>query len=206
MSISNWWNTTWRRKLCGNVACLIHADSFVKIGHQFTCDGIPSIWRTAQGRVEIGDNVYIRRDVEIRVHKDARVIIGDNVKIDRGVRILATGNAVVNIGEGCSIGLYSVLNGKDNITLGEKVLVSGFVYLQASMHNYDQQEAIKDLGSRCDPIVISKESWIGAHAVVMPGVKMGIGAVLGANAVLTKDVEDYCIYGGVPAKFIKYRY
>ena len=48
--------------------------------------------------------------------------------------------------------------------------------------------------------------WIGANSVIMPGVKIGNGAIIGANAVVTKDVPDYAIVGGVPAKVIKYRF
>lgn len=56
------------------------------------------------------------------------------------------------------------------------------------------------------PIVIGNDVWIGANVVILPGVKIGDGAVLAAGAVVTKDVEPYAIVGGVPAKIIKYRY
>ena len=48
--------------------------------------------------------------------------------------------------------------------------------------------------------------WIGGHSVILNGVKVGDGAVIAANSVVTKDVEPYTIVGGVPAKFIKYRF
>lgn len=200
------WNSDFRKQCWGFAARLLCADSAVRIGPGFTCDGVPNIWHTADGTVEIGRDVYFRRHVEIRAHHSARVIIGDGVRIDRDVRILATENAVVEIGAGCSIGMASVLNAKESISIGEKVLVSGFVYLQTSMHTYAAPGAIKDLGYTYAPIRIGTGAWIGAHAVVMPGVSMGEGSVLGANAVLTADAEAEAIYAGVPARRLRGRF
>lgn len=55
-------------------------------------------------------------------------------------------------------------------------------------------------------VEIGNDVWIGMNVVILPGVKIGDGAVLGAGAVITKDVEPYAIVGGVPAKLIRYRY
>jgi chloramphenicol O-acetyltransferase type B len=54
--------------------------------------------------------------------------------------------------------------------------------------------------------VIGSDVWIGYEALIMPGVKIGDGAVIAARAVVTKDVEPYAIVGGNPAKLIKYRF
>lgn len=53
------------------------------------------------------------------------------------------------------------------------------------------------------PIYIGKNVWIGAHATILPGVKVGDGAIIAAGAVVTKDVTANTIVGGVPAKEIK---
>ena len=63
-------------------------------------------------------------------------------------------------------------------------------------HNHEQIEK---------PIIIGKMAWIAAEAFVGPGVKMGEGAVAGARAVVVKDVDDWNVVGGNPAKFIKFR-
>ena len=55
-------------------------------------------------------------------------------------------------------------------------------------------------------VEIGNDVWIGMNAIIMPGVKIGDGAIIGAGAVVTKDVEPYAILGGVPARFIRYRY
>lgn len=56
------------------------------------------------------------------------------------------------------------------------------------------------------PIIIKNDVWIGANVVLKPGITIGNGAVIAANAVVTKDVPDYAIVGGIPSKIIKYRF
>lgn len=56
------------------------------------------------------------------------------------------------------------------------------------------------------PVVIGNDVWIGANVIILPGVHIGDGAVIAAGAVVTKDVDDYAIVGGVPAKVIRYRF
>lgn len=58
---------------------------------------------------------------------------------------------------------------------------------------------------RTAPVTIGNDVWIGMRSIIMPGVNIGDGSVIGAGAVVTKDVPAYAIVGGVPAKVIKYR-
>ena len=55
-------------------------------------------------------------------------------------------------------------------------------------------------------VIIKNDVWIGANSVIMPNITIGNGAIIGAGAVVTKDVPDYAIVAGVPAKIIKYRF
>lgn len=87
------------------------------------------------------------------------------------------------------------------VTLGEDVTVSQGAYLCSASH---------DIGSQgfellTKPIVIGDRAWVASHAIVLPGVTIGEGAVVGAGAVVTKDVEPWTVVGGNPAKFIKKR-
>ena len=54
-------------------------------------------------------------------------------------------------------------------------------------------------------VEIGNDVWIGARVIILPGVKIGNGCVIGAGAVVTKDVPDYCVVGGNPAKILKVR-
>ena len=60
-------------------------------------------------------------------------------------------------------------------------------------------------GKEVAPVVIGDDVWIGSRVIILPGVKIGNGSVIGAGAVVTKDVEPYSVVGGVPAKLIRRR-
>jgi len=64
----------------------------------------------------------------------------------------------------------------------------------------------KDYFEELKPIEIGHDVWIGTNAIILDGVKIGTGAIIGAGAVVTKDVEPYAIVGGIPAKLIRYRF
>lgn len=182
---------------------LIYEGRNVFIQDGFRCDGIPRILIDDDAELKIGNNVLFRSGVEIRVHKSAKVIIEDNVRIDRGVRILATHDAVVKIGACSRIGLYSVFNGGASIDISKNCLISGFVYLQTSMHRTTNLNLdIADQGYDHDQINIGNGAWLGAHVVVMPGCAIGARAVVGSNAVVTRSVGDSVIVAGVPARFL----
>jgi len=184
---------------------LCYGGSRIKVGSNFRCDTFPDVQITQDGSLSIGDNVLFRRNVEIRSHNDSKIEIGNNCRIDRGVRILAANQAKIEIQFGVRIGLYAILSGGDSITIGKKCLISGFVYLQTSMHRYKNKGNIQDQGFDHSPVKIGEDVWIGAHAVIMPGVVLSEGAIIGSNAVVNKSVSSGTIVAGVPAKVIKER-
>jgi acetyltransferase-like isoleucine patch superfamily enzyme len=185
---------------------IIYSGSRVRIGKGFRTDSIPRIIVDKGCRLEIGLSAEFRRNIEIRVHKASKVHIGDNVRIDRGVRILATNQSTISLNNGCRIGLYSVFNGGGSISVGNKALVSGFVYLQTSMHKYDNKhKSVQDQGFTHAPVVLEDDTWLGTHVVVLPGVTISKGAVVGSNAVVVRDVSENQVVVGIPAKAIKER-
>ncbi|RME99896.1 MAG: acyltransferase, partial [Bacteroidetes bacterium] len=177
----------------------------LQIGKNFRCDTFPDINLTQNGKIKIGDDVLLRRKVELRAHQEASISIGNKVRIDRGVRILGANKAKIVLNSGVRIGLYSVLNGGDSIAIGKNTLISGFVYLQTSMHRFATKEKIQDQGFDHAPVRLADDVWLGAHVVVMPGVSIENGSIVGSNAVVTQSVAAYKVVGGVPAKELKDR-
>lgn len=189
----------------GQLFKFFYSSARIKIGKNFQCDTFPHVLINKNCKIIINNNVIFRRDVELRSHGNSLIVINDNVRIDRGVRILAANKSKIRINSGTRIGLYSVLNGGDNINIGEKNLISGFVYLQTSMHNHKKGKSVQEQGYLHSSITLGNDVWIGTHAVILPGCNIGEGAVIGSNAVVTKSVDSELVIGGVPAKIIKKR-
>jgi len=196
---------TWKPKVLGWITKLLYTSKNIKIKKGLLCDSIPKIIVSKNSSLFINKNVYLRSNIEIRAHKISNIEIGENVKIDRGVRLLSTNKSKLLIGPKTAIGLYSVFNGGDNIIIGKSCLISGFVYLQTSMHTHKKGKLIKEQGFTHAPINIEDDVWLGAHTTILPGCKLGYGAIIGSNAVVTKSIKSNEIVAGIPAKKINFR-
>lgn len=174
----------------------------VAIGAGLMCDGPPYLALDSDSSLTIGDGVVLRRDVEIRAERGAVVELGDGVKLDRGVRIIATNGSTVRIGSESAVGLGSVLNGGDSIEVGSLCLISGYVYLQTSMHRFAPGVPIRRQGYDHAPIVLGDDVWLGTHVTVLPGCQLASGTVVGSNAVLRESTGPEEIWAGVPARKI----
>ena len=125
-----------RPKILGIITKILYSADNISFKGNLLCDQIPRITINKGSSLLIENNVYLRAGVEIRAHENSKIIIEKDVKIDRGVRLLSTNNSTLRIGSNSSIGLYSVFNGGDDIIIGNSCLISGFVYIQTSMHSH----------------------------------------------------------------------
>jgi acetyltransferase-like isoleucine patch superfamily enzyme len=113
-------------------------------------------------------------------------------------------NAVgdVIIGDNTRIGIHNTIIGP--VTIGNHVNLAQGITVTALNHNFqDTSKRIDEQGISTKPVVISDDVWIGANAVILPGVTIGRHVVIAAGAVVTKDIPDHVVAGGVPAKIIK---
>ena len=130
---------------------------------------------------------------------DGSVVVSKGCYIDKNSRIgkytFINTNCTITkaeIGNYCSIGSNVVIGpGQHHL---DNISISGHFY------NDGYEELTRE------PVSIGHDVWIGTYAIVMRGVSVGTGAVIGAGAIVTKDVPDYAVVVGVPAKFIKYRF
>jgi acetyltransferase-like isoleucine patch superfamily enzyme len=92
------------------------------------------------------------------------------------------------------------------IIIGENCLIGPKVVMRTASHRFEKKEVnIREQGHQTADIVIEDDCWIGANAVILGGVHIGKGAIIGAGAVVTKDIPSMAIAVGVPAKVLKYR-
>src|SRR3989344_7229301 len=124
------------------------------------------------------------------------MIIGDGSTIHTGARFYDPGN--IRIGKDSIIGERVVLDGRDKIIIGNHVAIATEVMIYNAEHNVQSE----NFSSKTEPVVIEDYVFIGPRAIILPGVKVGKGAVVAAGAVVTKNVDEFSIVGGVPAKII----
>jgi acetyltransferase-like isoleucine patch superfamily enzyme len=106
----------------------------------------------------------------------------------------------INIGKNVFINFDCTFLALGGITIEDDVLIGPKVSLITENHPLNPQERNGLVGR---PIHIKKNAWIGASATILPGVTIGKNAVIAAGAVVSKDVPDNTVVGGIPAKFIK---
>ena len=113
-------------------------------------------------------------------------------------------NAVgdVVIGDHTRIGLHNTVIGP--VKIGSHVNLAQGITVTALNHNFaDANKRIDEQGVSTNPVTIEDDVWIGANAVILPGVTIGNHCVVAAGAVVTKDVPPHSLVAGVPAKVIK---
>jgi len=125
---------------------------------------------------------------------------GDNLFIARNVYF----QGKVKIAAGSHIANNCLMNGSTaGIYIGEKVMIAPNCVLAAFDHGYsDLNVPMLDQKWESAPIIIENDVWIGANSTITKGVTIGKGAIVGGNSIVTRDVEEYMIVGGVPAKVI----
>ena len=124
---------------------------------------------------QIGENSIVYN--QLTVVRPKNVKIGKNVTVMNGALMMSAGG----------------------ITLEDNVLIAANVQLISNNHDPYDRYVIT-----CKPILIKEGAWVGAGATILPGVTVGKHAIIGANSVVSKDIPDYAVAVGCPAKVIKY--
>ena len=140
--------------------------------------------------------------------------IGDDVTIGQMTQLTAWDRfgdqrftSQIVIGDGCSIGDGAHITAVDRIELGRNVLTGKYVLITDNAHG-DADPALLDIAPNQrplvskGPVIIEDNVWIGEKASILSGVRIGRGAIIGAGAVVTKDVPAGCMALGVPAHVV----
>lgn len=204
----------------------------IEIGDQVKIDrGVTFNSSGQNNRICIEKQVQIKRDAQldssgqnntISIHSRARLgwgirlssagdnsqlIIGEAACLDRGVDIKSHNNGRIEIGPGTYLGPYTCIAGPGHITIGKDCLIASHSAIYAGNHQFaDLNQKIRDQGVISKGIVIEDDCWLGSGVRVLDGVTIHQGSVIGAGAVVTKDIPPYSVAVGVPAKAIANRH
>ncbi len=114
------------------------------------------------------------------------------------------GKEHVSIGDYCSINAFVHIWGNGGVEIGNNVMIASTVSISSLTHDYTA-ESMRFAPSIYGKVVIEDEVWIGSGAIILPGIKIGKGAVIGAGAVITKSIPAYAIVVGNPGRILKMR-
>ena len=168
-------------------------------------------------QVETRPRWFIRLLAPLYQHRGRHAIIHHSVRMDTppyrkfwlGDYSVVESFACINnavgdviIGDHTRIGLHNTIIGP--VTIGSHVNLAQGITITALNHNFsDAEKRIDEQGVNTTPVVIEDDIWIGANAVILPGVTIGQHSVVAAGAIVTKDVPPHSLVAGVPAKVIK---
>ena len=128
---------------------------------------------------------------------------GKNINIER--RANFGSGSDISIGDNSGIGINAHIRGP--LEIGNNVMMGPDVIILSSSHEFDNidipmnKQGVKPK----EKVIINDDVWIGTRVIILPGITIGQGAIIGAGAVVTKNVLDYAIIGGNPAKVIRFR-
>ena len=153
--------------------------------------------------------LYQHRGKHSVVHRSARMDTPPYRKFSLGDYSVIESFACINnavgdiiIGDHTRIGLHNTIIGP--VTIGCHVNLAQGITVTALNHNFeDSDKRIDEQGVSTTPVTIEDDIWIGANAVILPGVTIGNHSVVAAGAVVTKNVPPHSLVAGVPAKIIK---
>ena len=158
--------------------------------------------------IKQNDALSLGKRVEVR--SPERLTFGKGVIIDSGVLLhcggmqWSDGKGGISIGDSSYIGPNSVLFGAGGIEIGAGVLISPGVVITSHQHTFAEAHRwMREQPSEFSPVVIEDNVWIGSNATILPGLRIGSGSVIGAGAVVTRNVPPKTLCVGVPARAIR---
>jgi len=162
-------------------------------------------------KIKLGNNVLISDNCKLDVKGGIKtdLIIGDNVLIGKNTVLRSRFGGSLKIGNNVGIGDNCIIAARDtSVKLGDNVLVSAYCYIMGGrFHNFERN----DIPIAAQPllpgkgVVIEDNVWLGGGVKVLDGITIGRDSIVGAGAVVTKDIPEFCIAVGVPAKVVKKR-
>ena len=153
--------------------------------------------------------LYQHRSFSAKIYSSVRMDTPPYRRFSIGKRSVVESFSCINnavgdvvIGDYTRIGLHCTVIGP--VTIGNHVNLAQGITVSALNHNFeDTRLRIDEQGVNTSEIIIDDDVWIGANAVITAGVHIGRHSVVAAGAVVTKDVPEYSVVGGVPAKVIR---
>ncbi len=154
--------------------------------------------------IQLGANTVVKSYKSIRTIDGGNITIGQNCCIDNGAEIYAKKGKII-IGDNVYIGKGTYIVSQDSIKIGNDCQIAAYCIIRDSNHGINKSQLIRSQKDTIQKLFIGNDVWIGSHVSITPGTKLNDGVVIGTHSVVNKEIEEYGIAVGIPAKLIKYR-
>jgi len=161
-------------------------------------------WQLARRGLYLDRSCFVDRGVSVgpRAHSTGVIEVGPESELGLGVELNPWGGHI-RLGRHVFLGPYVVIYGHGGVEIGDHSLISMHCCIVSSNHNVPPRgKIIRHEPDILLPTKIGSDVWLGAGVIVLGGVTIGDGCVVGASAVVTKDLPPYSIAVGVPARVI----
>lgn len=152
---------------------------------------------------QIGHNVKIGYQSFISVTPGGKLVIGDDTRIDDYATLIIVGSGELKLGCNVYIGRRSTISAQTKVSIGDYCLIAHNVTIIDSTHKMLNDSPIETQGAESNPITIGNNSWLATGVVVLKDVQIGKNCIVGAQSVVTKNVQDNHMIAGIPAQIIK---
>jgi acetyltransferase-like isoleucine patch superfamily enzyme len=155
-------------------------------------------------RVSFGSGCDVRSGLWIHLGPGGKVSFAPGCVIDRGMSVEVYGELIV--GSRTIFGHHCTLASQSSVTIGDDCLIAELVSVRDHDHRFDRLDIpVREQGMVCAPVKICNNVWLGSKVTVIKGVTIGDNAIVGANAVVTKDIPANAVAFGIPAKVVRFR-
>jgi len=137
--------------------------------------------------------------VSPRFVNTANITIGQGCLLQDSIYIRAGVDGSIRIGDRAALNSFCKLFGHGSIDIGAETQLGPGTLITTTGHDYQD----KELNATYQPVRLGRRVWVGANVTILQGVTIGDHSVIGAGAVVNKDIPPYCIAVGVPAKVVK---
>jgi acetyltransferase-like isoleucine patch superfamily enzyme len=131
--------------------------------------------------------------------------VGERCFLGAQLSLSVASNGEIAIGDDCSINKCSIISAMQRVEIGSRTRIGENVSIRDNDHRLVGREPIIASGFRVIPIVIGDDVWIGRNSTIMPGCRIGNGAVIGAHSFVNREIPPYAIAVGSPATIHRYR-
>lgn len=135
--------------------------------------------------------IFYLRLLGVKINRDVVILEGFHIRNPKGI----------TLEHGVNIGPKVLLDGRQGLHIGKSAVIAYEAIIWTLNHDYNDIHFC----SKGAPVNIGEYAWVCSRSIILPGINIGKGAVVASNAVVTRDVPDFAIVAGVPAKIIGYR-